>query len=105
MGIQHRPDTLERIRERTRMAMYRSDVRQRWAAGWEPKAHSKRTKDKLRSVMLKKEKEKLEYMLNWVIEDLGIVTFGDFSSRLQVLYRRNFKNKWRMNHFMNNNSK
>jgi len=101
LGKQHRPDTLERIRERTRIAMYRSDVRQRWVANWVPKAHTMETKKKLRLIMLKKESVKLEKMPIWLYAYFGIdlETYEDLSSRYQDFYRRFFNSKWRMGHF------
>merc|ERR1711976_461666 len=67
LGKQHKTDTLMRIRERTRIAMYRPDVRKRWVANWVPKPHTLETKEKLRLIMLKKECSKLEKMLIWLI--------------------------------------
>jgi hypothetical protein len=42
VGKHHRPDTIEKIREKTRQAMGRVDVRKRWEANWKPKPHSRR---------------------------------------------------------------
>merc|ERR1711918_126754 len=47
---------------------------------------------------------KLEHMLNWISFELGIDTFGDFPFQPQLLYRRNFKNKWRIKHFITHKS-
>jgi len=94
-GKQHHPDTVLRIKEKTRLAMHRNDVRKRWERGWEPKPHTWETKKKLRTIMLKREKIKFLEMLKWIKEELGIHLndYESLTSKLKNTYRRIFSLK------------
>jgi hypothetical protein len=98
IGRQHRPDTLERIRERTRLAMHRSDVRERWKASWEPKSHTRETKEKLKSIMLKKEEAKMTEMADWLFRILKFdaMIYKIVSVRIKDTYRHSFNVIWRL---------
>jgi len=96
-GRHHRPDTLERIRERTRIAMHRSDVRERWKASWVPKSHTEETKEKLKRIMLKKEEAKMIEMTDWLFNILKLdsANYKTFSIKCQDTYRHLFNVIWR----------
>merc|ERR1712159_687202 len=98
VGKQHRPDTIRRIKERTRLAMCRADVRRRWAASWKPKAHSRKTKKKLREIMKQKEKRKLAWMTAWLHKEMniGMNDFVNLPPRFRDVYKRLFNIKWRI---------
>jgi len=98
VGRQHRPDTLQRIKEKTRLAMCRFEVRKRWEAGWKPKSHSQETKEKLRNIMKQKQNEKTVWMKNWLNKEIGI-EMSDYMClppRFRSAYKRMFNLKWRI---------
>merc|ERR1712159_250992 len=98
VGRQHRPDTVQRIKEKTRLAMCRSEVRKRWEAGWKPKSHSQETKEKLRTIMKQRQGEKTILMAKWLNKEMGI-DLNDFSClppRFRTVYKRAFNLKWRI---------
>jgi len=102
-GKRHKTDTVNRIRERTREAMCRTEVRERWATSWKPKTHTEETKKKLRSIMLQKEKEKLADMAEWLRKEMGIdiITYENLVTRFRYSYRRAFNSKLKIK-FINN---
>merc|ERR1712070_553364 len=61
VGKHHTPDTVQRIKEKTRLAMSRLEVRRRWEASWKPKPHSHETKEKLRDIMQQRQRKKLAW--------------------------------------------
>jgi hypothetical protein len=97
VGRQHRPDTVQRIKEKTRQAMCRFDVRKRWEAGWKPKSHTEKTKEKLRVIMKQRQKEKTACMTKWLNKEMGI-DLNDYMClppRFRYAYKRLFNLKWR----------
>jgi hypothetical protein len=94
-GKQHHPDTVMRIKEKTRLAMHRTDVRKRWETGWEPKPHTWETKKKLRTIMLKREELKFVEMLKWIQQEIGIYpnTYESLTFKTKNTYRRIFSLK------------
>jgi len=98
VGKPHSPDTVERIRENTRRAMHRSEVRARWEARWKPSAHTEKTKEKLKAIMMQKEKMKINEIHNWLKVEMGInkVTYENLATGFREAYRCCFNIKWRM---------
>jgi len=84
IGRLHRLDTVERIRERTRQAMHRTDVQE--------------TKKKLRSIMLRKKNEKMAKMTKWLQDEMKIdnVIYQNVSLRFRETFRYAFNNFWQI---------
>jgi len=98
LGKHHKPETVRRIKEKTRLAMCRSDVRKRWEAKWKPKLHSEETKEKLRNIMKQRQRQKMAWMNTWLKKKMGI-DMNDYAClppRFRVAYKRLFNLQWRM---------
>lgn len=97
-GRQHSEETKARIREKTRQAMFRSDVRQRWQSKWKPKNHTNATKNKLRKIMVQKASAKIADLEKWLEQEMGIdhETYKNLGSRFKKAYIRIYNVKQRM---------